>query len=441
MTFLRSLSITGLFGLYDHALAFRDDPPLTIVAGPNGIGKTTLLSLAASLLKGEYRQVAKHDFEQLTVVAQDGSSLVASPVAQDVDERRVVVLRLEMKRPDGSSMSEAIQVPASLAEYGLPPSFVLYGGDMVRDERDGEILSLDEAAFRYGRRRLAPNPVGPPSWFDPNEWRVDLIETKRLDTLITRPTQPPPTRDRERAPIHRYLHAVTEVMAEARNDSARISQAQDRSFARRLLTKASRMNVNAEALRRRYAEVGRRASHLTANGLLADTLDVLPGGNLNPTEKRILSLFLDDFESKLEPLDPVSEKLDRLRKIVGHKFLHKAIEIEPTKGVVFLASPDRHEIEPEALSSGEQHQLALISRLLFSEEPGTTVIIDEPELSLHVGWQHEMVEDLIEIARVTDLSFVLATHSTAIINGRWELVEELGSLDDSNPHGDGSDAA
>jgi hypothetical protein len=221
---------------------------------------------------------------------------------------------------------------------------------------------------------------------------------------------------------------VAEALERARRDSARINQAQDRSFARRLLTKASRMSVNADALRRRYKEVGERASHLTENGLLADTLDVLPAGGLNPTEKRILSLFLDDFEAKLEPLDPVSAKLDRLRSIVGTKFLNKEMEIDPAKGVVFLAAPHRQEIPPEALSSGEQHELALISRLLFSEQPGTTVFIDEPELSLHVGWQHRMLQDLAEIAEVADLSFVLATHSTAIINGRWDVVEEIGSL-------------
>ena len=138
------------------------------------------------------------------------------------------------------------------------------------------------------------------------------------------------------------------------------------------------MSVNAEALRTRYAAVGLRASHLTANGLLADTLDVLPRGRPNPTEKRILSLFLDDFEAKLQPLDPVSAKVDRLGAIVGHKFLNKSVGIDPAKGVVFLAAPADREIAPEALSSGEQHELALISRLLFSEAPGTTVFIDEP---------------------------------------------------------------
>jgi predicted ATP-binding protein involved in virulence len=53
MPFLREISITRLFGLYDHDLSLRADPPVTIVAGPNGIGKTTLLALTHAFLTGE----------------------------------------------------------------------------------------------------------------------------------------------------------------------------------------------------------------------------------------------------------------------------------------------------------------------------------------------------------------------------------------------------
>jgi hypothetical protein len=187
------------------------------------------------------------------------------------------------------------------------------------------------------------------------------------------------------------------------------------------------------SLRARYARVGERASVLTKNGLLSDSLEVLPDGKLNSTEKRFLELFLDDFEAKLRPLTPVSDKLDKLKAIVEPKFLNKTIVVDPNSGIRFLTVPSGSELEPTALSSGEQHEVALISRLLFSEKPGTTVFIDEPELSLHISWQHEMLADPEDIARVANLSFVLATHSTAIINGRWDLVEELGPIDDELP--------
>jgi len=40
------------------------------------------------------------------------------------------------------------------------------------------------------------------------------------------------------------------------------------------------------------------------------------------------------------------------------------------------------------LSSGEQQEVVMLYELLFCVQPGTLVLIDEPELSLHVVWQH-----------------------------------------------------
>jgi ABC-type lipoprotein export system ATPase subunit len=431
MAFLQEISVEGLFGLYDHSVNLRKRPPVTILAGPNGIGKTTLLSLATALLNGAYRDVAKYEFKVLTVTSGNGATLRAEPIDIDIDddaEGNWGHLKLSLARPDEKVQEAVIDVPLSPAELALPAYVEQVGPDSFFDSRSGEMIPRVVATRRYGvSREPGYRESEAPDWFDRSQWRVDFIETKRLDTLMMR------SRGRRReppaAPIHNYLGAVAEALEQARRQSARMTQTADRTFARRLLNKASRMTVNAEKLRKRYAEVGERAKQLTATGLLADSLDVLPDGKLNPTEKRILSLFLDDFEAKLKPLDPVAAKVDRLRAVVERKFLNKEIAFDLQKGVLFYALPDKREIDPDALSSGEQHELALISRLLFTEQPGTTVLIDEPELSLHVSWQHEMVDDLVEIAEVASLSFLLATHSTAIINGRWDLVDELGPLD------------
>lgn len=430
VAFIEHIAVQKLFGLYDHSIKLRDEPPVTIVAGPNGVGKTTLLSLTRALVNGDFRTVLRHDFELLRIGANTGQELLASPLASEGDgDEEELRLHLELRKRDETTESEVVTVPRQSQELALPPYIEQHAKDVFFDQRMGEFLTVEEVSARYGRPRGRPaSPGYVPEWFSQISWKVDFIETKRLDTLIARGRL---GRRREigPAPIHYYLAAVTEALEVARRESTRIRQSRDRNFTRRLLDKASRMSVKEEPLRERYTAIEQLAEQLAVNGLLSDSLDVLPTGKLNPTEKRIVSLFLDDFEAKLEPLLPVSSKVEQLRGVIGNKFLNKRLEIDSVQGIRFLAEPDEHPIAPESLSSGEQHELALISRLLFKETPGTTVLIDEPELSLHVSWQHEMVNDLVEIAQVADLSFVLATHSTAIINGRWELVEELGSLD------------
>ena len=55
------------------------------------------------------------------------------------------------------------------------------------------------------------------------------------------------------------------------------------------------------------------------------------------------------------------------------------------------------------------------------------ILIDEPELSLHVSWQINFIEDLERILRLRRLKVLIATHSPQIIHDRWDLVQELGA--------------
>lgn len=80
---------------------------------------------------------------------------------------------------------------------------------------------------------------------------------------------------------------------------------------------------------------------------------------------------------------------------------------------------------PSGLSSGEQQILVLAYEVLFRSESQTLVLIDEPELSLHVLWQDTFVEDLTRMGRVRSLQFILATHSPSLIGGRDDLKRSL----------------
>ena len=70
------------------------------------------------------------------------------------------------------------------------------------------------------------------------------------------------------------------------------------------------------------------------------------------------------------------------------------------------------------LSSGEQHELVLLYELLFKVKPGSLILIDEPELSLHVAWQKQVLRDLREVTKLVPLDLLIATHSPQVIADR-----------------------
>ena len=77
------------------------------------------------------------------------------------------------------------------------------------------------------------------------------------------------------------------------------------------------------------------------------------------------------------------------------------------------------------LSSGEQHELVLLYLLLFKIPENSLILIDEPEISLHITWQKAFLDDMKDIIKLRNFDIVVATHSPAIINGNWDLTIKL----------------
>ncbi len=73
----------------------------------------------------------------------------------------------------------------------------------------------------------------------------------------------------------------------------------------------------------------------------------------------------------------------------------------------------------------------MLYELLFKVKAGTMVLIDEPELSLHVVWQKQFLDDLFQIKKLKDINIVIATHSPQIINNHWDLTIHLEELRDA----------
>ena len=118
---------------------------------------------------------------------------------------------------------------------------------------------------------------------------------------------------------------------------------------------------------------------------------------------------------------------NQLKQILDEHFSFKTISINPEKGISAIDNDSEEAIPLSELSSGEQHELVLIYELLFKVEDGAVILIDEPELSLHVSWQKRFISDLQKIQNLKKMNVVIATHSPQVINDNWDLVQDLTS--------------
>lgn len=81
----------------------------------------------------------------------------------------------------------------------------------------------------------------------------------------------------------------------------------------------------------------------------------------------------------------------------------------------FQFSNNGQNLDIANLSSGEKHLVAILGRVSFSSSTGTaTFIADEPELSLHLEWQREILPAIHRLSPNTQI--IVATHAPAIIS-------------------------
>jgi len=75
------------------------------------------------------------------------------------------------------------------------------------------------------------------------------------------------------------------------------------------------------------------------------------------------------------------------------------------------------------LSSGERHILTLLVCILFNSHDRDFLFIDEPEMSLNILWQEQLLPLLMKL--VPNTQIIVASHSPFIVNDRSDYLSEL----------------
>jgi predicted ATP-dependent endonuclease of OLD family len=116
---------------------------------------------------------------------------------------------------------------------------------------------------------------------------------------------------------------------------------------------------------------------------------------------------INEVEKKIETATAPKEKLQELIKKLYSG--NKAINFED-KGIT-VRTLDNKNIGLQFLSSGEKQVLRIFIETLRAES--NSIFVDEPELSLHIDWQKQLIADMQLLNPNTQIIF--ATHSPEIM--------------------------
>ncbi|MDO5852471.1 MAG: AAA family ATPase [Thermoplasmata archaeon] len=120
----------------------------------------------------------------------------------------------------------------------------------------------------------------------------------------------------------------------------------------------------------------------------------------------------------------LAESIIIYKDVVNEIFINKTITVSDT-GKIGVSMNNGTALQVQKLSSGEKQILVLFYALLFHAPQGSVVILDEPEISLHVSWQQKLGDYFRDICRVRGIQMIVATHSPQIIHDKWDSAREL----------------
>lgn len=455
---LTKIEVEGLFGIFDHSIEFPAEWDFVILHGINGVGKTTVLDIVKSALSGNTSRLLRLPFSRANLYFSDRTLLEVTRVEDgrsSTTSRSLVSLEVKLflrgkKAVISTKYNSAEDVVPEFVRREIEAYTPLYfiGPDLLFDPRTGEEVSIGEAVD------MLPQGAGiPPSRrsmlkeLKSDDRLVDFWRSAEVHLIATqRLIRPEGQRDQDYAwagqskrrpkgvgtsTVSYFSDDVKRQILDALGLLARISQRLEKTLIPRLIETAGETTELSELeIRRRYDEeqaVRKRLAEISILDEFGPEIS-LPAA-IDEHILRMMDIFLRDSEEKFGAIDPVLTKFELLARILNEKFHFKSLQINRERGFV-IKTITGESFGPEHLSSGEQHELVLLYDLLFQARSGGLVLIDEPEISLHVNWQKRFLSDLREVSKLTEHRFVVATHSPQIVGAFRDRLVRLGGIDD-----------
>ncbi len=459
-----NIKICGLFGTFNYSIKMNQN--ITIIYGPNGCGKTTILAMLHALFN-ETEKLIRYEFDSFQIIFDNTDTLKITKKLNLPPENNIRDFKKKYRYNDSeNSKGNYYSLEYQLVTNGKTKSFSQQDSMIEVLEHVWPITRSDEH-YKY----LIPHieRLSEDTWMDyeinksfstkefvnqyyyiiqdtlpkirgrfetPREIKNLLESIKaqfiQANRLIEIRYEKANSYSNELTPkydpkVSANAIAIAEKMKVSLQDYGTFSQNKDRSFPIRAIE--DREVLSVQEIKDKLMALEDKRKQLIDLGMLEEetsriNTEQLMSSVTTDTQK-MLSLYAKDTEEKLNVLESFASSLSLYKRILDKKFVTKEIVFNKEKGYMFREKMTGKIIKADNLSSGEQHELVLFYDLIFNTDKKTLVLIDEPELSLHIKWQLEFVDDLQKVIDKSGFTALIATHSPQIIDDRWELTMPL----------------
>jgi len=438
---IKKFTINGLFNVHNVVIPFETN--IKILIGENGLGKTTILNSLFYLLTKKWDRLIKIPFNSIELEFENKSIIyftkkqLEAHLLDDQRQRKrghihiinqlkhlisdVEELKVQLVKKEGinqqdilnyiiqNKINQKIGAPTHILVDCfvriLTNDFVLIFDDLIKlldEQLDTTIMyfptyrRVEEEIQNLGQLRRTDDDF---ELFEDND-EEELMETPNEETLIQFGMQDVDLR------IKRVLFQINEMSLTG------FTAVTGEILSQMLKGFPAVTDKTLEQLDKGVIEVILNR----VRGNLSDTdrqniLGVV--GSKQLLEKKDLVFFLYKL---IEIYDKQKELDNRIRKFVSvcNRYLvdKEIVFDESSVSIDIIRKKSSHPVKLNQLSSGEKQIVSLFSRIYLDNHETITVLFDEPELSLSIEWQKQLLPDILASGKC---KFLLAvTHSPFI---------------------------
>ena len=416
---VKRVVIEKLYDNYDYDITF-DKNGVTLITGPNGYGKTTLLNIIKNALGLNFRYFYELLFSSITIYfdAKESAKLVIkrslskknNPMADEADDYKIsIAFYLNNNRKALERYSYDSYDYRRYREF-YPSAYLRHGGITIEDEISDLPMRFRER-YEYEVRQNFRNYR-----MFVNDKNCLFIKEQRIFS-----TKKGDDEGEDKYTITQLALDLKEKYADQKSHYTDEGQKIDSSFIQRLLSKEQTVYNEKEYLNR-VNELNKYVDAYKQFGLISNLGFI---GEYKEDFKTALTLYIEDMFKKIAVYDDFYRQLSLFNRFVNGKVLsNKKMILNEREGISFVSDSGRS-VPLHKLSSGEQNLVILYYRLVFETEPNTLLLIDEPENSLHVEWLEKMLRDYLVMESDLKCQMIIATHSPIFIGDNWEIAYDL----------------
>ncbi|MBC6432892.1 ATP-binding protein [Nostoc sp. HG1] len=420
------IQVERLFGKYTYTLAKKDNNPhidssLIIFYGDNGSGKTTILKLLFHLLstnvgKGHLTFLAKTPFANFSVFLADGTSIIASRK----NDNLIGSFQLQLLQENHVVFSTEISAD-------IDNGVEIIQNRIQDHEFYRNFIKMRLSLFFLGDDRVLDSDI-----FDGQEELKDEQRSKQI--LLSRMVnllEEKPSLNREltlKISIQRTEEWIRDqALRGANQGDANVHNIYEEIITKILKTSGTlveeELSESPDMLIRELKAHEDRSKNFSSFGLMSplDTqkiVKVLKSNTKTDSSiiSRVLKPYLDSVTARFDALQDTQNLLTIFETTINNLFFRdKYIRLHVRDGLKIFTE-EGEELSPETLSSGEKQLLLLFCNTLTARDKATIFIIDEPEISLNIKWQRQLIRALLELTKGSQVQFILATHSIELLS-------------------------